>query len=106
MISGGENVNLKEIEEILSTHPDIKECTVVAVPDKYWGKAVSTAVTLRKGTRLTRDGLRDWARDKLANHKLPQKILVQDSLPRTAVGKVMKPEIVKLFLEKDNVTQN
>lgn len=104
MISGGENVNLREIEEVISTHPDIQECTVVAVPDEYWGKAVSTAITLHEGARLTRESLRDWARDKLANHKLPQKILVQDSLPRTAVGKVMKPEVVKLFLDKDNMS--
>ena len=100
MISGGENVNLREVEEVISTHPDIEACAVVAVPDEYWGKAVSAAVTLRDGAQMTRDGLREWAKNRLASHKLPQKLLVRDTLPRTAVGKVMKPEVVKLFLDE------
>ena len=99
-ISGGENVSLREVEEVLSEHPDIVECTAVGVPDSYWGSAVSTAVILRDGARLTRDELRDWARNRLAPHKLPQALLVCESLPRTAVGKVIKPDVAKLFQQQ------
>jgi len=98
-ISGGENVNLKEVEEVVSAHPDIVECAVVGVPDEYWGKAVSAAVKLRDGAELSSDDLREWARERLAAHKLPRRLLVRDSLPRTAVGKVVKPAVVKLFEE-------
>ena len=100
-ISGGENVSLREVEEVLSSHPDIVECAAVGVPDSYWGSAVSAAVILRDGARLDRDGLRDWARDRLAPQKLPQNLLVCESLPRTAVGKVVKPAVLKLFQQQE-----
>ncbi len=97
MISGGENVNLREVEQVVSTHPNVEACAVVGVPDEYWGKAVSAALVLEDGATMTRDELREWCRDRLAPHKLPQRVLVSESLPRTAIGKVIKPEVVKLF---------
>ena len=105
MISGGENVSLREVEEVISAHPDIEACAVVAAPDEYWGKAVAAAVTLRGGAQMTRDDLREWARNRLADHKLPRKLLVRGDLPRTSMGKVMKPEVVRLFLDKDEPVQ-
>ena len=97
MISGGENVNLREVEEAVSTHPDVEACAVVGVPDDYWGKAVSAALVLKDGATMTTDELREWCRNRLAPHTLPQKVLVSDSLPRTAIGKVIKPQVVRLF---------
>ena len=98
MITGGENVSAKEVEQVLSAHPLVRACAVVGVPDAYWGHAVSVAVVLEDGHEITRESLRDWARDKLAPYKLPQVVRVVDSLPMNAMGKVVKPEVRKLFV--------
>ena len=101
MISGGENINLREVETIISSHPDIETCSVVGVPDEYWGKAVSAALVPEAGKTLDTNELINWCKDKISPHKVPKNILVLDSLPRTSVGKVIKPEVVKLFLVKE-----
>ena len=97
IITGGENVSAKEVEQVLSAHPSVRACAVVGTPDAYWGSAVSAAVVVDEGRDLTRESLRDWARDKLAPYKLPQVVRVVDSLPMNAMGKVVKPEVRKLF---------
>ena len=97
VITGGENVSAKEVEQVLSAHPSVRACAVVGTPDVYWGNAVSAAVVVDDGHDLTRESLRDWARDKLAPYKLPQIVRVVDSLPMNAMGKVVKPEVRKLF---------
>ena len=98
VITGGENVSAKEVEQVLSAHPLVRACAVVGVPDAYWGHAVSAAVVVEDGHEITRESLRDWARDKLAPYKLPQVVRVVDSLPMNAMGKVVKPEVRKLFV--------
>ena len=97
IITGGENVSAKEVEQVLSAHPSVRACAVVGTPDAYWGSAVSAAIVVDDGHDLTRESLRDWARDKLAPYKLPQVVRVVDSLPMNAMGKVVKPEVRKLF---------
>ena len=97
VITGGENVSAKEVEQVLSAHPSVRACAVVGTPDAYWGSAVSVAIVVDDGHDLTRELLRDWARDKLARYKLPQIVRVVDSLPMNAMGKVVKPEVRKLF---------
>ena len=97
IITGGENVSAKEVEQVLSVHPHVRACAVVGTPDAYWGGAVSAAVVMDDGHDLTRESLRDWARDKLAPYKLPQVVRVVSSLPMNAMGKVVKPEVRKMF---------
>ena len=97
IITGGENVSAKEVEQVLSAHPSIRACAVVGTPDAYWGSAVSAAIVVDDGRELTRESLRDWARDKLAPYKLPQVVRAVESLPMNAMGKVVKPEVRKLF---------
>ena len=97
VITGGENVSAKEVEQVLSAHPSVRACAVVGTPDAYWGNAVSAAIVADDGHDITRESLRDWARDKLAPYKLPQVVRVVESLPMNAMGKVVKPEVRKLF---------
>ena len=97
VITGGENVSAKEVEQVLSAHPSVRACAVVGMPDAYWGSAVSAAIVVDDGHDITRESLRDWARDRLAPYKLPQVVRVVDSLPMNAMGKVVKPEVRKLF---------
>jgi malonyl-CoA/methylmalonyl-CoA synthetase len=93
--TGGFKVSALEIEEVLRTHPAVAECAVVGVADAEWGERVCAAVELRGA--LTLDELQPWARERLAPYKLPRALLAVDALPRNAMGKVVKPEVAKLF---------
>ena len=95
--TGGFKVSALEIEEELRTHPAIAECAVVGIPDEDWGERVSAAVELAPGAELTLDALQAWSKERLAPYKVPRALCTVASLPRNAMGKVMKPEVVKLF---------
>ena len=95
--TGGHKVSALEVEEVLREHPSVAECAVVGGPDSEWGERVAAAVVLRNGVALSLDDLRAWAKQRLAAHKLPSRLIMLEALPRNAMGKVTKPEIVKLF---------
>jgi malonyl-CoA/methylmalonyl-CoA synthetase len=95
--TGGHKVSALEIEEALREHPAIAECAVVGVPDPEWGERVAAAVVLNEGDVLDLSSCRAWAKELLATHKLPSRLLVLDALPRNALGKVMKPAVAALF---------
>lgn len=99
--TGGYKVSALEIEEVLRTHPAIRECAVVGVPDAVWGERVSAALALHKGATLDIGSLRDWAKERLASYKIPKDALVVDELPKNAMGKVSKPSI-KTLMEGKN----
>ncbi len=99
--TGGHKVSALEIEEALREHPAIVECAVVGVPDLEWGERVAAAVVLNDGDTLDLTSLRTWARELLAAHKLPSRLLVLDALPRNAMGKVMKPGVAAMFRRED-----
>ncbi len=96
--TGGYKVSALEIEEVLRGHPDIKDCAVVGLADDEWGQRVGAALVLNRGSGLTVDSLRSWAKTRLAAYKIPTRILVLDELPRNAMGKVIKPEVAKQFI--------
>ena len=95
--TGGHKVSALEIEEVLRQHPAVAECAVVGVPDAEWGERVAAAVVLNEGQMLDLSSLRRWVLKLLAVHKVPSRLLVLDVLPRNAMGKVVKPSVVKLF---------
>jgi malonyl-CoA/methylmalonyl-CoA synthetase len=95
--TGGHKVSALEIEEVLREHPAVAECAVVGLPDEEWGQRVAAAVVLNEGDVLDLPSFRTWAREWLAAHKLPSRLLVLNALPRNAVGKVMKPAVAALF---------
>jgi malonyl-CoA/methylmalonyl-CoA synthetase len=95
--TGGFKVSALEIEEVLRTHGAIAECAVVGVADDEWGERVSAAVELKPGADLELGDLQAWARVLLAPYKIPRALSVVGTLPRNAMGKVVKPEVARLF---------
>ena len=95
--TGGHKVSALEIEEALREHPAVAECAVVGLPDPEWGERVAAAVVLKQGDVLDLPSFRAWAKQFLATHKVPSRLLVLDALPRNAVGKVIKPAVAALF---------
>jgi malonyl-CoA/methylmalonyl-CoA synthetase len=95
--TGGYKVSALEVEDVLRAHPFIKECAVVGVRDAQWGERVCAAIVLKEGCTLDLDSLRSWAKERLAVYKIPSRMLVLKELPRNAMGKVVKPDIVTLF---------
>jgi malonyl-CoA/methylmalonyl-CoA synthetase len=99
--TGGHKVSALEIEDALCGHPAVAECAVVGVPDPEWGERVAAAVVLKEGLKdgdvLDLPSLRTWAKELLAAHKVPSRLLLLDALPRNAMGKVMKPSVAALF---------
>ncbi|HEV8298655.1 MAG TPA: AMP-binding protein [Acidimicrobiales bacterium] len=91
IISGGFNVYPREVEDTLAQHPAIAEVAVVGRPSAEWGEEVTAYVVVRAGHRPPSvDELRTWGRSRLAPYKLPRAVLVLGSLPRNALGKVVK----------------
>ncbi|HLL82133.1 MAG TPA: acyl-CoA synthetase, partial [Longimicrobium sp.] len=94
--TGGFKVSALEIEEVLREHPAIAECAVVGIEDEEWGERVCLAVEA-VGELPPLPELQAWARQRLAPYKLPRDLRRVDTLPRNAMGKVVKPEVAKLF---------
>jgi len=92
-IIGGFNAYPAEIENELLTHPAIAQAAVVGVPDDRMGEVGCAFVVLRPGAQVDPDELIAWARDKMANYKVPRRVEVLDALPLNASGKVLKFEL-------------
>ncbi len=95
--SGGYKLSALEIEGKLLAHPGIAEVAVLGVEDRTWGEAVAAVVVLRAGEELTSDGLKSWCDGKLSAYKIPKHLVVLESLPRNAMGKVLKPKLRELM---------
>ena len=103
--SGGYKLSALEIEAALLLHPAISECAVIGVNDDIWGEMVAVAAVLAEGGELTINSLRKWCRDQLSTYKIPKQLLVLDSLPRNAMGKVTKPTVRDLFKVRHEVVK-
>jgi len=95
--SGGYKLSALEIEESLRENPAVAEVAVVGLPDETWGERVVAVVVATPGRahECEADVLRAWAKERMAPYKVPREVHVVDSLPRNALGKVMKPDVVR-----------
>jgi acyl-CoA synthetase (AMP-forming)/AMP-acid ligase II len=97
ILRGGANVYPAEVERVLLEHPDVAEAAVLGVPDRRLGERVVAAVRLADGARASDSALRDHCRAALARYKVPDAIALVESLPRNAMAKVIKRELLPLF---------
>ena len=96
IISGGFNIYPHTVEEAIYEHRDVEEAIVIGIPDDYRGEAAKAFVKLRAGASpLTLEVLREFLADKIGRHELPAALEIRDALPRTAVGKLSKKELVE-----------
>jgi len=99
IITGGENVASREVEDVLHLHPAVREAAVIGVPDPRWGESICAVVAPRPGTRPTADELIAHVREHLAGYKKPRHVAFVVALPRNAGGKVLKAELRKSLPE-------
>jgi acyl-CoA synthetase (AMP-forming)/AMP-acid ligase II len=93
VITGGENVSSREVEDALSSHPGVEQVAVVGVPDEYWGEAICAVVVARGGERPSADALATHVRARITAFKRPRHVLFVDALPLTSNGKVRKEAV-------------
>lgn len=98
-ISGGENVYPLEIEEVLYRHPAVAACAVVGIPDPKWGEVGAACVVLKSGATATEKELLAYLAGHLARYKIPKRVVFLDTLPLSGMGKPLKDELRRGFVE-------
>ncbi|MBI5087844.1 MAG: AMP-binding protein, partial [Actinobacteria bacterium] len=102
IITGGENVYSREVEEALYLHPSVAEAAVVGLPDPVWGENVTAVVVLRPGTSASEQEIIATARDRLAGYKKPKRVIFLEELPKTVSGKIIKRELRDRFTQEQS----
>jgi fatty-acyl-CoA synthase len=90
IVSGGENVFPREVEDLLADHEAIEDAAVVGVPDEQFGERLKAFVVRRNGAQLDEEAVKHYVRDNLARFKVPRDVVFVAELPRNATGKVLK----------------
>ena len=102
IVTGGENVYPKEVEDILYEHPAILECAVVSSPDKKWGERVQAVVVLKPDQSATEEEIIHHCKEKLGGYKCPKSVEFWDEVPKTPIGKILRKDVKKKFWEKED----
>lgn len=90
IVTGGENVSAREVEEVLAAHPDVAECAVVGLPDEHYGQRVHAAIVLKPSSESNSEALDEFCRSRISRFKRPRSYEFVEALPRNALGKVLK----------------
>ena len=93
IITGGENVFPREVEEVLYAHPAVREAAVIGVPDDHWVERVHAVVVCKEGLEVTDKEIVTFCRAKLAKYKAPKTVEFMDCLPKNPAGKILKREL-------------
>jgi acyl-CoA synthetase (AMP-forming)/AMP-acid ligase II/uncharacterized membrane protein len=100
IVSGGENVFPKEVEDVLAGHPAVAEAAAIGVDDDRFGQRLRAFVVRRDGQEVTAEELQEHVRSNLARYKVPREVLFVRALPRNPTGKVLKRELAELDPEQ------
>lgn len=99
IISGGENIYPREVEEVIYKHPAVMEAAVVGIPDDTWGESVKAVVVLKPDQSATEDEIIALCKKNLAGYKKPKSVDFTDALPKTAIGKILRREVKEKYWE-------
>lgn len=100
IITGGENVYSREVEELLYTHPAVRECAVIGVPHPKWVEAVHALIVLKDRQKATEEEIIAFCKEHIAGYKVPKSVEFIDSLPKNPSGKILKNIMRKRFWPK------
>jgi long-chain acyl-CoA synthetase len=99
IITGGENVYPREVEEILYTRNEVEGCAVVGVPDKEWGERVTVFIAPKPGQKIVPEELKAFLKTRLSPFKVPKEYIILNDLPKSPTGKILKRELKKRFVD-------
>jgi acyl-CoA synthetase (AMP-forming)/AMP-acid ligase II len=99
LVSGGNNIYPREVEEVLLSHPSVAECAVIGIPDDYWGESVHAIVVSESGAQASAEDLIAHCAQNLASYKKPRSVEFRDDLPKNAYGKILKRELRESYWE-------
>ncbi|MBV1914828.1 MAG: AMP-binding protein [Pseudomonadales bacterium] len=91
--TGAENVYPREVEAVLETLPEIREVTIIGLPDEKWGERVTAVVVLQPDSELTLEQIRNHCKGKIGGYKIPKDLKIVSMLPRNATGKIVKRQL-------------
>jgi acyl-CoA synthetase (AMP-forming)/AMP-acid ligase II len=102
IISGGENIYSREIEDVVLKHPGVFEAAVIGVPDEKWGEAVKAIVVVKEGAKdVTEDEVINFCKSYLASYKKPKSVEFVEAIPKNSYGKVLKREIREKYWKNE-----
>ena len=96
IVSGGENVFPREVEDLLANHSEIEEAAVVGVADEQFGQRLKAFVVRRNDAKLSETAVKGYVKANLANYKVPRDVVFLAKLPRNATGKILKRELTEV----------
>jgi long-chain acyl-CoA synthetase len=99
IITGGENVYPREVEEALYLRSEVEECAVIGLPDKEWGERVTAFIVPKPGHSVVPEELRSFLKPRLSSFKVPKEYVAVSELPKSPAGKILKRHLKKEFLE-------
>lgn len=99
IITGGENVYPREVEEQLYKRPEVEECAVIGLPDKEWGERVTAFIVGKTGHLVVPEELKSFLKSCLSSFKVPKDYVAVSELPKSPAGKILKREVKKRFLD-------
>jgi fatty-acyl-CoA synthase len=100
IITGGFNVYSAEVEQALMSHPDVHEAAVIGLPDDKWGERVTAVVQLLPGHAADPEAITAFVKARIGSVKTPKQVEIWPDLPRSKVGKILKPDIRAILQEK------
>ncbi|MBN1883841.1 MAG: long-chain-fatty-acid--CoA ligase [Deltaproteobacteria bacterium] len=97
IITGGENVYSKEVEDAIYENAKVVEAVIIGLPHPDWGETVTAVVVVKEGEEMTIEEMREFLKTRIADYKIPRKLEVIDALPRNVSGKVLKYQLRDQF---------
>jgi long-chain acyl-CoA synthetase len=97
IVTGGENVYPKEVEDVLYEHPAVSMAAVVSAPDSKWGERVQAVVVLKTEQNVTESELIEFCKTRLGGYKCPKSVEFWESIPTTPIGKILRKDVKKKF---------
>ena len=97
VITGGENVYSSEVEAVLYQHPGVNEAAVVGVPDEKYGEALFAVIVPAPGAALDAEEMIAHCRERIGGYKIPRRMAFVDAMPKSAMGKILKTELRRIY---------